>query len=53
LSLEREKTPIAQIWVWIIGTIILTVGVGLADTGHAVGDPIAGVGSVICGPPSS
>src|SRR5579862_4347553 len=46
-SLEWEKTAAAQIWVWIAGTIILTVGVGLAHTGHAVGDPIAAVGSVI------
>jgi hypothetical protein len=46
-SLEWEKTAIAQIWVWIIGTIILTVGVGLAATGHAIGEPIAGVGSFI------
>jgi hypothetical protein len=36
-----------QVWVWIIGTVILTIGVGLVHTGHAVGDPIAAVGSFV------
>jgi len=27
--------------------VILTIGVGLAHTGHAVGDPIAAVGSIV------
>jgi hypothetical protein len=46
-SLERAKSAIAQVWVWIFGTIILTIGVGLVHTGHAIGDPIAAVGSII------
>jgi hypothetical protein len=46
-SLEGAKTAIVQVWVWIIGTIILAIGVGLAHTGHAVGDPIAGIGSFV------
>jgi hypothetical protein len=34
-----------QVWIWIVGTIVLAVGVGLVHTGHPVGDPIAAVGS--------
>ena len=29
--------------IWIIGTVILTIGVGLIHTGHDIGDPIAAV----------
>jgi len=46
-SLEGARSAIAQVWVWIVGTIILTIGVGLVHTGHDVGDPIAAVGSLI------
>ena len=46
-SLEGSKSAIVQVWVWIIGTIILTIGVGLLHTGHAIGDPIAAVGSFV------
>ena len=45
-SLEGAKSAIVQVWVWIAGTIILAIGVGLVQTGHAIGDPIAAVGSV-------
>jgi putative Mn2+ efflux pump MntP len=45
--LEGAKAAMVQVWVWIVGTIILAIGVALAHTGHAVGDPIAAVGSVI------
>jgi len=46
-ALEGAKSAFAQIWIWIIGTIVLTIGVGLVHTGHPVGDPIAAVGSFI------
>jgi hypothetical protein len=46
-SLEDAKSAMAQVWIWIIGTIVLAVGVALVHTGHAVGDPIAAVGSFI------
>src|SRR5579862_206315 len=45
-SLEGARSAIVQVWVWIAGTIILAIGVGLVQTGHAIGDPIAAVGSV-------
>lgn len=46
-SLEGAKSAIVQVWVWIIGTIILAIGVDLLHTGHAIGDPIAAVGSFV------
>src|SRR5260370_38467063 len=46
-SLEGAKIASVQIWVWIIGTIILVIGVGLVHTGHAIGDPMAAIGSIV------
>ncbi|HKS87254.1 MAG TPA: hypothetical protein VJR71_17390 [Pseudolabrys sp.] len=46
-AVDRSKAAIAQVAVWIIGTVILTIGVGLVHTGHDIGDPIAAVGSLI------
>jgi len=46
-SLEGTTSARVQVWVWIVGTVILTIGVGLVHTGHAVGDPIAAVGSFV------
>jgi hypothetical protein len=46
-AVGRAKSAIVQVWVWIVGTIILTIGVGLVHTGHAIGDPIAAVGSFV------
>jgi hypothetical protein len=36
-----------QVWVWILGTVILVSGVGLVQTGHAIGDPVAAIGSFV------
>jgi hypothetical protein len=46
-SLERNRGALTQVWVWIVGTIILTVGVGLVHTGNANGEPLAAAGSFI------
>jgi peptidoglycan/LPS O-acetylase OafA/YrhL len=46
-SLDRTRSALIQVLVWIVGTIILAVGVALAHTGHNAGDPIAAVGSFI------
>ena len=44
-----DLNPLAtkQVWVWIVATIILTIGVGLVHSGHAIGDPIAAVASLV------
>lgn len=36
-----------QIWIWIAGTIALTIGVGLVHSGHQIGEPIAAVSSLV------
>lgn len=46
-AIDRSRTAVAQVGIWIVGTIILTIGVGLVHTGHPIGDPIAAVGSLI------
>jgi peptidoglycan/LPS O-acetylase OafA/YrhL len=46
-SLDRSRTALVQVSIWIAGTAIMAVGVGLAHTGHEIGDPIAAVGSLI------
>ena len=45
-SLDRNRAALVQVFVWIVGTAIMAIGVGLAHTGHEVGDPIAAVGSL-------
>jgi peptidoglycan/LPS O-acetylase OafA/YrhL len=46
-SLEGSKIAGVQVSVWIIGTIILVIGVGLVHSGHPVGDPIPAIGSIV------
>ena len=36
-----------QIWIWIAGTMVLTIGVGLVHSGHQIGEPIAAVSSLV------
>jgi peptidoglycan/LPS O-acetylase OafA/YrhL len=45
-ALDRSRAAVIQAGIWIVGTIVLTIGVGLIHSGHDIGDPIAGVGSV-------
>jgi len=46
-SLDATKLALAQVWVWIIGTVVMAVGVGLISTGTTSAEPIAAVGSLI------
>jgi hypothetical protein len=46
-EIDRSRLAIIQTWVWIVGTVILTVGVALVHTGHSIGDPIAAVSSLM------
>ena len=46
-SLDRSRTALAQITVWIVGTITMTIGVGLVHTGHEAGEPFAAIGSLV------
>src|SRR6516225_6598220 len=44
--LEASRSAQVQVWIWIIGTIIMAIGITLIQTGHTVGEPIVAVGSV-------
>lgn len=46
-AIDSARTALVQVWVWIIATVIQSIGVGLVHTGHESGDPIAAVSSVI------
>jgi len=46
-EIDRSRIALVQASVWIVGTVILVIGVGLVHTGHESGDPIASVGSLI------
>jgi hypothetical protein len=46
-SLDGATTALVQVGIWIIGTVILAIGVGLLTTGHPIGEAIAAVGSFV------
>jgi cbb3-type cytochrome oxidase subunit 1 len=46
-TIEARRLAVPQVWIWIVSTIIAAVGIGLAHTGHEIGDPIAAVGSLV------
>jgi cbb3-type cytochrome oxidase subunit 1 len=46
-AVDLNRLVLVQVWIWIVGTIVLTIGVGLAHSGHAVGEPIAAVSSLV------
>ena len=46
-TVDFNRLAKGQVWVWIVATIILTIGVGLVHSGHAIGDPIAALASLV------
>ena len=46
-ALERSKLALAQVWIWIAGTVIQAIGVGLVHTGTPQAEPAAAGGSII------
>jgi hypothetical protein len=46
-TLDRTRVALVQVWVWIAATVVMAVGIALAHTGHAGGDPIAAVSSLV------
>ena len=46
-AIDRSRLAFLQVWIWIVATIILTIGVALVHSGHQVGDPIAAVSSLL------
>jgi hypothetical protein len=46
-GLERARTAHLQVWSWLVGTVVMAIGVGLVHTGTAAGEPLAAGGSLI------
>ncbi|WP_024519587.1 OpgC domain-containing protein [Bradyrhizobium sp. Tv2a-2] len=46
-AIDRTWLPFAQVWVWIVATIVFAIGVGLLQSWHEIGAPLAGVGSLV------
>ena len=45
-TVEANRLALPQVWIWIVSTIVLSVGIGLLRTGHPGGGPIAAIGSL-------
>jgi len=45
--LDMSRAALVQVSVWILGTIVLTIGVAAIYLGHPAAEPIAIVGSLI------
>jgi drug/metabolite transporter (DMT)-like permease len=46
-ALERARSAHLQVWSWLVGTVVMAIGVGLVHTGTAAGEPLAAGGSLI------
>ena len=46
-AVDRHPLARVQAWIWIVATVVLAVGVGLAHSGHVIGDPIAAASSLV------
>ena len=46
-ALERARSAHLQIWSWLVGTVVMVIGVAMIHTGNMSGEPFAGIGSVI------
>jgi FtsH-binding integral membrane protein len=44
-KIEASRLALPQVWIWIVSTVVLAIGVGLVHTGHPTGEPVAAVGS--------
>jgi hypothetical protein len=38
LAIDLSRVAVVQVWIWIVGTIILTIGVALVHSGHDSGN---------------
>jgi putative Mn2+ efflux pump MntP len=44
---DVSRLAFLQVSIWIVATIVLTIGVGLVHSGHAAGEPIAAASSLV------
>jgi len=46
-AIDRGGLARIQVIIWIVGTVILTIGVALVHSGRESGEPVAAIGSFI------
>jgi len=46
-ELDRTRAALVQVWVWIVATVVMAIGVGLVHSGRPAGDPLAGISSIV------
>src|SRR5258708_40150295 len=46
-AIDRSRLAFLQVWIWIAGTIVLTIGVALVHSGHQIGDPLSAASSLL------
>jgi hypothetical protein len=46
-ALDATRLALIQVWVWIVGTIVLTAGVTAIYLGNPGAEPAAAIGSII------
>jgi hypothetical protein len=45
-ALDASRAALAQVAIWIVGTVVLVLGVGLLSKGSPIGEPLATAGSI-------
>ncbi|MCP8938033.1 hypothetical protein NK718_05850 [Alsobacter sp. SYSU M60028] len=46
-ALDRTRVAVAQVWVWIVATVIMALGVGLVHSGRDAAEPLAAIASLL------
>src|SRR6476661_10277390 len=46
-SLDSSRIALVQVAIWIGGTVVMIIGVGLVHTGRVSGEPFAAIGSLV------
>lgn len=46
-GIDRSRLALVQVGLWIVATIVLTVGVAMLHSGNMAGEPLASVGSLV------
>jgi len=46
-ALDFSRLAKIQVFVWTVGTVVLTIGVALFHAGHSGGEPFAAIGSIV------
>jgi cbb3-type cytochrome oxidase subunit 1 len=46
-KVEANRLAIPQVWIWILGTLVTSIGVAFVHTGHKIGYPFAAIGSLV------